>query len=60
MIGSEQDLMKHYLNIDMKEGEPERDIGIFKKFCPVKWTNNNVLEEGQNDLCVTYKVSYFN
>ena len=52
----EADLIKFYLNAGMREGEPERELGVFKKNCPVSWAKENKLIEGKGELCVVYKV----
>lgn len=40
----------------MREGEPDRELGVFKKNCPVSWSRENILIDGKGELCVVFKV----
>ena len=55
---TDQDLFKFYLNTGIREGEPEREVSVLNKYCPVTWANENKLSEGMGEFCAVYKVKY--
>lgn len=56
---TDQDLFKFYLNAGLREGEPEREVSIFKRNCPVTWATDNKLCEGKGEFCAVYKVKVY-